>query len=81
MPAPKVVAKGQDYMALRIRQLAADHGIPIVERRPLARALYETVEVGHYIPEKFYRAIAEILAYIYELTGKSPVRERAAATA
>lgn len=76
MPAPKVIAKGQDYMALRIRQIAAEHGIPIVERRPLARALYETVEVGHYIPEKFYRAIAEILAYIYELTGRSPVSRR-----
>lgn len=76
MPAPKVVAKGRDYMALRIRQLAADHGIPIVERRPLARVLYETVEVGQYIPEKFYRAIAEILAYIYELTGRSPMDRR-----
>lgn len=75
MAAPKVVAKGSDYVALRIRQLAAELGIPTVERKPLARALYETVEVGQYIPEKFYRAVAEILAYIYELTGRSPVRE------
>lgn len=81
MPAPRVVAKGQDYLAMRIRQIAADHGIPIVERKPLARALYDTVEVGQYIPEKFYRAIAEILAYIYELTGRSPIRRPSMVTA
>jgi len=73
MEAPRVVAKGADYVALRIRQLASDLGIPTVERKPLARALYESVEVGQYIPEKFYRAVAEILAYIYELTGRSPI--------
>jgi flagellar biosynthetic protein FlhB len=72
MVAPKVMAKGADYAALRIRQLALRHGIPIVERKPLARALFESVEVGQYIPERFYRAIAEILAYVYELTGRSP---------
>lgn len=74
MEAPRVVAKGADYVALRIRQLASELGIPTVERKPLAKALYETVEVGQYIPEKFYRAVAEILAYIYELTGRSPIR-------
>jgi len=74
MEAPKVVAKGADYVALRIRQIASEMGIPTVERKPLARALFETVEVGQYIPEKFYRAVAEILAYIYELTGRSPIR-------
>jgi len=80
MPAPRVVAKGADYMAIRIRQIAKDHGIPMVERRPLARALYDTVEPGDYVPEKFYRAIAEILAYVYELTGRTPsgVRRRLA---
>ncbi len=72
MAAPKVVAKGADYMALRIRRIAAEFGIPIVERRTLARALYEAVAVGEYVPERFYRAIAEILAYVYELTGRSP---------
>lgn len=74
MPAPQVVAKGADYAALRIRQLAVEYGIPVVERPPLARALYASIEVGQYIPERFYRAIAEILAYVYELTGRSPVR-------
>jgi flagellar biosynthetic protein FlhB len=71
-----VVAKGADLLALRIRQIAAECGIPIVQRPPLARALYESVEVGGYIPERLYRAIAEILAYVYELTGRSPVGGR-----
>lgn len=71
MHAPKVVAKGQDYLALRIREIAAMHGIPILERAPLARALYRMVEVGQEIPEEFYAAIAEILAYVYELTGRA----------
>lgn len=70
MVAPKVVAKGADEMALRIRQIAQQHGIPIVERKPLARALFDAVDVGDFIPERFYRVIAEILAYIYELTGR-----------
>ncbi len=72
MAAPKIVAKGADYLALRIRQIAAEFGIPIVQRPPLARAIYESVEVGEYVPERLYRAIAEILAYVYELTGRSP---------
>ena len=72
MRAPKVIAKGADHVALRIRQVAAAFGIPIVERKPLARALFESVEVGQYVPEHLYRAIAEILAYIYELTGRGP---------
>jgi flagellar biosynthetic protein FlhB len=71
MHAPRVVAKGADYMALRIREIAAAHGIPILERPPLARGLYRLVEVGQEIPEQFYAAVAEILAYVYELTGKT----------
>lgn len=70
MVAPRVVAKGQDFIALKIREIAIEHGIPILERPPLARALYKTVEVGHDVPEQFYAAIAEILAYVYQLTGK-----------
>jgi flagellar biosynthetic protein FlhB len=76
MAAPKVVAKGADEMALRIRQIAAEFGIPMVERPPLARALFEAVDVGEYVPERLYKAIAEVLAYIYELTGRSPVGKR-----
>ncbi len=67
MAAPKVVAKGADYLAMRIRQLAAAHEVPIVERPPLARSLYRHVEVGQEIPAKFYAAVAEILAYVYRL--------------
>ncbi|MGA2440857.1 MAG: flagellar biosynthesis protein FlhB [Tepidisphaeraceae bacterium] len=70
MRAPKVVAKGVDYMAQRIRLLAAEAGVPIIERPPLARAIYRMVDVGQEIPEEFYAAVAEILAYVYELTGK-----------
>jgi flagellar biosynthesis protein FlhB len=77
MGAPKVVAKGQDYIAMRIREIAAGAGIPILERPPLARSLYQLVEVGKEIPEQFYSAVAEILAYVYELTGKTK-RRRAA---
>ncbi len=76
MVAPKVVAKGADQVALRIRQIAADFSIPIVERPPLARTLYQAVDVGEFVPERLYQAIAEILAYVYELTGRSPLGRR-----
>ena len=69
MSAPRVNAKGKDLLALRIRQIAQQHGIPIVQRPPLARALYATVEPGQEIPPAFYRAVAEVLAYVYQLTG------------
>ncbi len=70
MAAPTVVAKGADYLALRIRQLALLNSIPIVERPPLARALYKQASVGQEIPPDFYNAIAEILAYVYQLDGR-----------
>ena len=70
MGAPKVVAKGADYIALRIRQIALQHEIPIVERKPLARALYKQVAVNQEIPPAFFKAVAEILAYVYRLSGK-----------
>jgi flagellar biosynthetic protein FlhB len=67
MRAPKVVAKGQRLVAERIRRLAKENGVPIVERRPVARALYRAVEVGHEIPAELYQAVAEVLAFIYSL--------------
>jgi flagellar biosynthetic protein FlhB len=70
MHAPRVVAKGQGHIAMLIRQVAIEHGVPILERKPLARALYKLCEVGQEIPEQFYSAVAEILAYVYELSGK-----------
>jgi flagellar biosynthetic protein FlhB len=71
--APKVVAKGKNYVAARIRKRAIEAGVPIVENPPLARALYSSVDVGQEIPTHLYRAVAEILAYIYKLmNGKLP---------
>jgi flagellar biosynthetic protein FlhB len=71
--APKVVAKGKNYVAARIRIRAIEAGVPIVENAPLARALYSSVDVGQEIPTHLYRAVAEILAYIYKLmNGKLP---------
>ena len=78
MRAPVVVAKGADLIAKRIRELAIEAGVPIVERAPLARALYRTCDVGDEIPEQFYAAVAEILAYVYELTGKIKRRQKVA---
>lgn len=71
MGAPVVVAKGAGEIALRIRQIAAEHGVPIVEKKPLAQALYKTIEAGQAIPIDLYEAVAEILAYVYRLSGKS----------
>jgi len=68
MSAPRVVAKGRDLLAQRIRQLAQQYGVPVVQRPALARALYAAVEVGREIPPAFYRAVAEVLAYVYQLS-------------
>ncbi|OHB67122.1 MAG: flagellar biosynthesis protein FlhB [Planctomycetes bacterium RBG_13_63_9] len=71
MAAPIVVAKGAGVIAQRIRQLALEHGIPIVEKKPLAQALYREVDVDHPIPQDKYAAVAEVLAYVYQLQGKT----------
>ncbi len=65
--APYVIAKGQDYIALRIKQLAAENKVQIVENKPLARTLYSTVDIGQPIPPELYQAVAEILAFVYNL--------------
>jgi flagellar biosynthetic protein FlhB len=67
MRAPVVVAKGMHLTAARIREIATEHGIPILEAPPLARALYSHTELGDSIPEALYTAVAEVLAYIYQL--------------
>jgi len=67
MAAPVVIAKGADLVAFRIRQLAQRHGIPVVERKPLARALYAQVEVGQPIPQDLFKGVAELLAWVYQL--------------
>ncbi|MBA2873977.1 flagellar biosynthesis protein FlhB [Thermaerobacillus caldiproteolyticus] len=70
MDAPVVVAKGVDYIALKIKQLAKEHDVVTVENRPLAQALYHQTEIGDMIPEQFFKAVAEILAYVYRLKRK-----------
>jgi len=70
MVSPTVVAKGKNWLALRIRQVAVENEVPVVENPPLARALYSAVEVGSAISPEFYKAIAEILAYVYRLMGR-----------
>ncbi len=68
-PAPVVVAKGQDVLALRIRELGRERGVAVVPDPPLARALYASVEVGRMIPEELYEAVAQLLAYVYRVAG------------
>jgi flagellar biosynthetic protein FlhB len=70
MAAPVVVAKGAGVLAQRIRRLALEHNIPIVEKKELARLLYKEVEINHPVPNKSYAAVAEVLAYVYQLKGK-----------
>jgi len=69
MGAPKVVAKGQDFIALSMREAAKENGIPIVENKPLARTLYKMVEVDGDIPESLYKAVSEIIRYVFKLKG------------
>jgi flagellar biosynthesis protein FlhB len=70
MDAPKVVAKGTDFVAQKIKMIAKEHDVIMVENRPLARAMYDQVEVGQAVPEEFFKAIAEILAYVYRIKRK-----------
>lgn len=74
MRAPRVVAKGAGHMARRIREIAIEAGVPLVERKPLAQALFRSCEVGDEVPPQLYKAVAEILAYVYELSGRQPAR-------
>jgi flagellar biosynthetic protein FlhB len=67
MSAPKVVAKGRGFLALRIRKIAKESGVPVLERKLLARALYASVEVGREIPNELFKAVAEVLAYVYKI--------------
>lgn len=68
--APLVIAKGLDFLALRIREVATEFEVPIVEEPPLARALYANVEIDEEIPEELFKAVAEVLAYVYSLQGR-----------
>ncbi len=70
MDAPLVLAKGQELVAKKIREIAREHDIPLVENPPVARLLHSKVEVGQSIPEEMFKAVAEILAYVYSLKGR-----------
>ena len=70
--APVILAKGADNMAMRIVKIAEENKITMVENKPLARGLYDSVEVGREIPPEFYSAVAEVLSFVYRLQGKLP---------
>jgi len=69
--APKVVAKGIDHLAQRIKEIARENDVMVIENRPLARQLYAEVEIEEYIPEKLYKAVIEVLVYVYKTKGKT----------
>ena len=68
--APYVIAKGQDLIAIRIKKIATESNIPVVENKPLARELFATVNIGNTVPETLYHAVAEVLAFIYKTKNK-----------
>ena len=74
MAAPVVVAKGAGFVAARIREIARQHGIPIVENKPVARTLFKLVQIGREVPADLYRAVAEILAFVYRVRGQMSPR-------
>lgn len=77
-PAPYVCAKGTQYLALKIREIAKEHKIPIIENKPLARGLYRHVKVGQIIPPEFYKTVAEVLAFVFMLNRKKKANSYAA---
>ena len=68
--APLVLAKGADYLAAKIKEIAKENNVEIVENKPLARMLYANVEIGQAVPQELYQAVAEVLAFVYKLQGK-----------
>ena len=81
MPAPILVAKGVDDLAMRIRETADENEVPIVENPPLARALYAAVELDESIPEHLYHAVAEVIGYVFRLQGKLPREDQSTSCA
>jgi flagellar biosynthetic protein FlhB len=73
MSAPIVVAKGAGFVAERIREVAREHGVMVVENKVVARTLYQLVEIGREVPEELYRAVAEILALVFRARGTQPL--------
>ena len=77
MHAPTVIAKGQDHLAMRIREIAKNSDIPLIENRPLAKALYDNVELGSEIPEEYWEVVSVVLAEVYRLGGKTAIEASA----
>jgi flagellar biosynthetic protein FlhB len=73
MEAPLVTAKGVDAIALKIREIARENEVPLVENKPLARTLYQEVEIGDAVPEKYYEVMAIILAEVYKMAGREGI--------
>ena len=73
MEAPQVVAKGAGHIAARIKEIAREFGVPVMEQKPLAQSLFQSVEIGEAIPAALYKAVAEVLAYVYRLKGRQHV--------
>jgi flagellar biosynthetic protein FlhB len=76
MAAPILVAKGLDFLALQMREVAKELQIPIIENRPLARELYATVKEGQEIPDKLYKVVAEIIRYVFKIKGRNIPRKQ-----
>ncbi len=71
LPAPQLVAKGADFMAEKIKQMAREHNIPVIENKPLARTIFKTMKIGQVIPRELFVAVAEVLSYVYRLRRKT----------
>jgi flagellar biosynthetic protein FlhB len=71
LPAPQLIAKGGDLIAEKIKAIAREHGIPIVENKPLARTIFKTLEIGQVVPRELFVAVAEVLSYVYKLKKKA----------
>jgi flagellar biosynthetic protein FlhB len=80
MGAPTVVAKGKRLIAEKIKETAVANGVPVFENKPLAHSLFELVEIGSEIPSSLYKAVAEVLSYVYRLKGRRPDLAEADAT-
>jgi flagellar biosynthetic protein FlhB len=70
MVAPKLIAKGADLLAQKIKEIAKQHGVPVVENKPLARTIFKTMKLGQIIPKELYTAVAEILSVVYRMKRK-----------
>ena len=67
MAAPRLIAKGAGHVAERIKELARQHNIPVMENKPLARTIFKTLKIGHTIPRELFTAVAQVLSYVYKL--------------